>query len=639
MAIILNSFGGILPKIDKRILPNDRAQVAQNCLLKSGHLIPFKDASLEQTISPDIKTIFPYQGSWLTWNQRVSVAPSMVISDAYSRLYYTGDGGLPKMRGIAGGVQVEHILGIPKPTNTASALAQAPSSVSWTRSWFYQYEEPDGRVSETGSLVEGAYGGTNVNQVIPGETYQIETAPAVGAATASAVLVIFCDIYDAGGSYLGRVYSDISFYKDQSSGYIGGAQVSIEQDNSTGTPAVSMAMVYDTSRISDYVKERSYVYTLVSDWGEEGPPSTPSEEIVVSPNEEVILSGMDDNAPYPYGNVSKKRIYRTATSSAGTFFYFVAEIPIADASYTDLLTDASLGEVLSTEGYFPPDDALTGLIALQSGFYVGFVGRTVKHSYPYLPYAWNPAYDIEAKNPVVAVVEAPGGYYILTQDEPEMVQGTGPEDIQRISIQFNQGCSSRHGVVKYGGSVLYPSPDGIVSLSGLSPSLVTSNVFTREQWAAFSPSTMIGAIHDGQYHLVSENTHLIWDIETGMFVTSDVRSDAFYVNNQEDLLYYVLGQAIYKWRQGTDYLTLKWRSREFSMAMNSVPACCRVDAEVYPVTLRLLADDAEVLELTLNDDRARKLPMLRRERYWAIEVESAGQINTIRVGKNIRELA
>jgi len=52
-----------------------------------------------------------------------------------------------------------------------------------------------------------------------------------------------------------------------------------------------------------------------------------------------------------------------------------------------------------------------------------------------------------------------------------------------------------------------------------------------------------------------------------------------------------------------------------------------------------LADDEQVLELTLNDDRARKLPMLRRERYWAIEVESAGQINTIRVGKNIRELA
>jgi hypothetical protein len=150
---------------------------------------------------------------------------------------------------------------------------------------------------------------------------------------------------------------------------------------------------------------------------------------------------------------------------------------------------------------------------------------------------------------------------------------------------------------------------------------------------------MIGAIHDGQYHLVSENTHLIFDIETGMFVTSDIFPEAFYVNNQEDLLYYVSGTAIYKWRQGTGYLTLKWRSREFSMAMNSTPACCRVDAEVYPVTLRLLVDDSEVLELTINDDRARKLPMLRRERYWTIEVESAGQINTIRVGKNIRELA
>lgn len=634
----IDVFSGIVPRIDKRLLSDSSAQSALNCSIKSGKLVPFLSATKETDVAAGTLTVYPYNSAWLTWTNRVSVAPGMVVSDAYNRIYYTGDGSKPKIRLISGTEQ-ERNLGVPKPTNTPSIVAQAPSSVSWTREWHYQYEEADTSVSQTGDLTEGAYSGNNINEVIPGESYRMFDVPARVTATSTATLVIFCELYDSGGAYLGRIYSDISNYDSQSDAFINGAQVSIAQVNSSSSPKVTMTFNYDTSRISDYVRERSYVYTLVSDLGEEGPPSTAATEISVSPNEEVVVSNLDAVAPADYPNISLIRIYRTATSSAGTFYYFVAEISFGTASYTDTLTDSSLGETLATEGYFPPDDDLDGLIALQSGIYVGFVGKTAKHSYAYLPYAWNTAYDIEAKSTIKAVIEAPGGYYILTTDQPEMIQGNSPENIVRYEIPFHQGCASAYGAVKYEGSVLYPSPDGIVSLTGLTPQLITNAFFTREQWLAFSPSTMVGAIHDGRYHLVSENTHLIYDIEAGIIVTCDVLPTGFYVDNEIDLLYYIAGTELKKWGQGATYMTMTWRSKEFTFPANLAPIAVRVDAEVYPVTMRFRANDAQVLEVSVTSDKARKIPFLRRERYWAVEVESSGQINSVRFGSNIGEVS
>jgi len=56
MAIVLEQFGGLRPKIDKRLLAIQNAQVAENCLLKSGNLIPYKTATIEKSVVPNTLT-------------------------------------------------------------------------------------------------------------------------------------------------------------------------------------------------------------------------------------------------------------------------------------------------------------------------------------------------------------------------------------------------------------------------------------------------------------------------------------------------------------------------------------------------------------------------------------------------------
>ena len=61
--------------------------------------------------------------------------------------------------------------------------------------------------------------------------------------------------------------------------------------------------------------ETSYVYTFVSAYGEEGPPSPASTVITTDDNMTVALSGLETSTSITNTNLAKKRIYRSNTGS------------------------------------------------------------------------------------------------------------------------------------------------------------------------------------------------------------------------------------------------------------------------------------------------------------------------------------
>ena len=92
----------------------------------------------------------------------------------------------------------------------------------------------------------------------------------------------------------------------------------------------------------------SYVYTFVSAFGEEGPPSPASTVLNKVDGQTITISGMDTSTSKSNTNLAKKRIYRSNTGSNTTNFQFVKEITLATASTTDNLNNEALGEIIPT---------------------------------------------------------------------------------------------------------------------------------------------------------------------------------------------------------------------------------------------------------------------------------------------------
>ncbi|WP_339885118.1 hypothetical protein [Vreelandella maris] len=131
-----SAFRGELPILDPRLLPENNAQVARNVDLKRGTLRPEKApspvASLPGVTSP--ANLYHYDvgsdgdGFWFSWGQSydVDVVRSPIASDAYARVYWTGQGP-PKMSSLdmaTGGSgpypSSWYQLGVPAPSEAPS---------------------------------------------------------------------------------------------------------------------------------------------------------------------------------------------------------------------------------------------------------------------------------------------------------------------------------------------------------------------------------------------------------------------------------------------------------------------------------------------------------------------------------------
>ena len=106
--------------------------------------------------------------------------------------------------------------------------------------------------------------------------------------------------------------------------------------------------------------DTSYVYTFVSAYGEEGPPSPASTVITTDDNMTVNITNLETSTSKSnvnFGTGAKKRIYRSNTGSNTTEFQFVGEVAMATTSFVDSSKNSELAEVIpSTTWIAPPDD-------------------------------------------------------------------------------------------------------------------------------------------------------------------------------------------------------------------------------------------------------------------------------------------
>lgn len=373
----------------------------------------------------------------------------------------------------------------------------------------------------------------------------------------------------------------------------------------------------------------NYVFTFVNDIGEESAPSEPSATIFKDDGTTVTI--VTSTAP-PSGIdyfITTKRIYRAVTGGAGTEYKFVAEIPLAQDEYVDTLTDAQLGESLLSAGWDLPPANLRGILALPNDIYVGFFDNALCLSAQGRPHAWPVAFRLATDEPIVCIGNVDNNVVIFTEAFQYLAAGNSPEAFSMVKFTLPQGAVSKASLAyldKVG--VVAATPDGALALSGTGASaMLTQALYSRKEWQALNPSTMVAAAHDDRLFLFYEAAGVKRGIMLGLgedgfgVVTLAFHARAIHVDPLTDRMYLVLdandppvfdtgtaapnptGAMIYEYDAASaGPLPYRWRSKLF-MVRGDIPRYAKVRASSYEdLQLNLYADGALYDSITVLAD-------------------------------------
>lgn len=653
----LITFGGLAPQLSPRLLKDNLAQTAEDVNLESGRLVPITDNSQTLVLDDAFRTsIYKYTDSperWLEFDEDVDVVPGPIAGDTNDTVYWTGQS-YPRMGrssvilGVAPFPSNYYRLGIPAPSAAPTVAVNSPNYFT-----------------STVSTVNGDSGLT-VNTSTTGN-HGLAVGDYVTLANFSATGGIAAD--DINGDFKVTSVPTATTFVVATSGSATSTATSsaVSQGVATNGP---------TDALPDY--STSYVYTFVSAYGEEGPPSAASTVVTTDDNQTITISGLETTSSKTnvnFGAGAVKRIYRSNTGTNTTAFQFVAEVSMATTSYSDTSDNVDLEEIIpSTYWIAPPDDDTTlypdgpmkGLTALPNGVFAGFTGKRICFSEPFLPHAWPVVYRITLEDNIVAIGAAGNGLIVTTEGSPYLIAGTDPQSMSAIKIEAAQACLSKRSLVDMGPYVLYAGPDGLVAAAGTDVRIITEGLISPTQWQEeYYPSTLKGFLWKGRYvgfyYTGSEYKGFIFDPRggeatlTSLSFSTEVQGG--FTDPDDNELYMIIDDDIKKFQGGSTNQTFTWKSKEFVPPKPTSMGFAKVDAESYPVTIKVYGDGSVIYNATISTSgsvysvtgttpsfSATTIyePIVRlpasMHRTYAIEVSSANTVNEICIGESIDEL-
>jgi hypothetical protein len=354
----------------------------------------------------------------------------------------------------------------------------------------------------------------NLTPLAAGTPYNIEI---VVVANEDGTKTVSATIFDGSNNQLATLTATNNFTDGDYCGFANGASADAGSAFQTNYSAyhVQASGSVDSQTVN---VATSYVFTFVNDLGEQSAPSPPSRTILRPDGVSVTVTtpvGLPTGIDPAYG-IEAKRIYRAVTGPTGSIFRFVAEIPLATADYVDTLNVEDLGEALESEDFDLPPDDLQGILALPNGIMVGFRRNQLCFSAQNRPHAWPVAYRINLDTDIVGIGAIDTAVVVGTKSFPYVAQGQTPADYVAAKLEYPVACVSKRSVAYVTGlGVCMATPDGYMAISGVGqPVNITRALFTREQWQALRPETILGIAHDDVLHFWFDNDAAVVSINS-----------------------------------------------------------------------------------------------------------------------------
>jgi len=396
----------------------------------------------------------------------------------------------------------------------------------------------------------------------------------------------------------------------------------------------------------------AYRYCLCATIGgtkQYGPLSDPTIYVDVSFGfgQSVTLSELMTNPEAGYQPTGMtKRLYRATIGETSSGWQFVAEIPLAQASYTDSALTQNLSTTVAvSENYFPPPDTMKGIRVMPSGSVVGFDKNTLIASEPYLMHAYNPDYYRIIEHPIVCIEIVGQSALVLTEGPPYLYTGAHPSSSTPDKINWHLSCMSKRGTVEIDGQVYWPTPEGIAafSLTG-GAGLVTEGLLDIDSWAQYAPASisayMVRGWYIGFYDTGDKQAGFMFNPATKELVDLDTYATAGFNDLAEGKLYLQVGDNIVQWdADASNNLTLYYKTRPEPLPFPCCMGYGRVLARGYPVTFGLYdREDRLIRTISVKDREPFIIGSGFQSDEYAVDVSGKHQIDWIGIGETIFDI-
>ncbi len=337
---------------------------------------------------------------------------------------------------------------------------------------------------------------------------------------------------------------------------------------------------------------RLYVYTWVTEFGEESEPSPASNAVNWQSGRSVTLA--DFAATPPDRGITHQRIYRSQQGRAGSYFYMIAERDASSGNYTDNVPIDAFQEPLPSANWNAPPADLVGLTALPNGIMAAFSGRDLYFCEPWRPHAWPETYVQTTDFPIVGLGALGGALIVLTTATPYLVTGTHPDSMAMLKIEANLPCVNARSIVDLGFALAYASHDGLVAVfADGSARLVTGNLFTPRTWQALNPQGFVSAQLNSRYVAFYNSVSPAGEVLTGgLFI--DIGETPFLIRAAERVAaayHDDRAGALFIKRMGSGAIhqfdspeglpaTMYWRSKEIWLQQPDNMGVIRVEADL-----------------------------------------------------------
>lgn len=320
---------------------------------------------------------------------------------------------------------------------------------------------------------------------------------------------------------------------------------------------------------------RVYVYTYVTEWGEESAPSAPVS-VEVDEGGTVTVSGFYLPLPVIEGrNFDAVRIYRTVTGESSTSFFYVGEVAWLIDTFLDDFSSAvvTLNETLPSVQNAPAPDGLYGARVHPSGALVAFKDRDIYFSIPYMPNAWPGEWNISVADEIVGLEVFEQNVAVMTVGRPLLLYGSHPAAIGTLKFSFAEPCIAYGSIVGAPEGAYYASHQGLVLMTAVGPTNITRAMISQEEWQNdYATSTLSATRYGTQYISIEANNvgFIIDTSETRIALTDFIGSNSVTAVSSDVYtgdVYLIGGDNVYLWDDRTapevDYY---WKSKQVMLA-------------------------------------------------------------------------
>lgn len=263
-----------------------------------------------------------------------------------------------------------------------------------------------------------------------------------------------------------------------------------------GQPELQM---YGNGTSTSVLEARSYVYTYLSEYDEESPPSPAT--IVTGWSNGTWTIDLFTPPPDQMGvtrNLTQIRLYRSVTAQAGaTTYFWVADMPINTAQYVDTISDDIVVTTfqLQSQLWNPPPEGLQGIISMPNGMAVGWKSNEIWFSEPYRPHAWPASYVLTTEYPIVGLGVTGSSVVACTSGAPYIATGVSPSTMTGTKVQMSEPCHSRGSIIGNNDGVYYAGPNGLILVTQYGSVQNTSELWiTRQRWQDLTPQKNLCAV-------------------------------------------------------------------------------------------------------------------------------------------------